>query len=264
MAAYESAQFLRAALAKGSIVGPFCKTSDPAVIEALGLGGFDFVILDMEHGPCGLETIGGLIRAAEVAQVAPIVRVRSSDDELIGMVLDLGAAGVQVPQISSPEDVLAAKTRVRFSPEGERGVCKYVRAAGYSSTASTEYFASGGRPLLIAQVEASQAIENLDAILDVGGLDILFIGPYDLSQSLGMTGQVDHPSVVSAMKMVVDACIVRRVAAGVFVDDTDAARHWTAVGVKYICLSVDMGIIVQGSRQLISSVRDNVDLQKRD
>jgi 4-hydroxy-2-oxoheptanedioate aldolase len=262
MAAYESAQFLRAALAKGSIVGPFCKTSDPAVIEALGLGGFDFVILDMEHGPCGLETIGGLIRAAEVAQVAPIVRVRSCDDELIGMVLDLGAAGVQVPQIRSPNDLLAAKTRVRFSPRGERGVCKYVRASGYSSTAPAEYFASGDRPLLIAQVEASQAVDNLDAILDVGGFDILFIGPYDLSQSLGMTGQVDHPSVISAMKRVVDTCIARKVDAGVFVDDADAARRWAAVGVKYLCLSVDMGIIVRGARQLINSVRHNVDPQE--
>jgi 4-hydroxy-2-oxoheptanedioate aldolase len=262
MAAYESAQFLRASLAEGSVVGPFCKTRDPAVIEALGLGGFDFVILDMEHGPCGLETIGGLIRAAEVAQVAPIVRVRSCDDELIGMVLDLGAAGVQVPQIRSPEDLHIAKKRVRFSPEGERGVCKYVRAAGYSSTAPTEYFASGGRPLLIAQVEARQAVENLDAILDVGGLDILFIGPYDLSQSLGVTGRVDHPSVVSAMKKVVDACIARRVAAGVFVDDADAARHWGAVGVKYICLSVDMGILVQGSRRLVESVRYDADPQE--
>jgi len=260
MAAYERAQFLRASLAKGPIVGPFCKTCDPAVIEALGLGGFDFVILDMEHGPSGLETIGGLIRAAEVAQVAPIVRVRSCNDELIGMVLDLGAAGVQVPQIRSPEDLSGAKKKVRFSPEGERGVCKYVRAAGYSSIAPSEYFASGDRPLLIAQVEASQAIENLDKILDVGGLDILFIGPYDLSQSLGVTGQVAHPSVVSAMKKVVDACLVRRVAAGVFVDDTEAARHWASVGVKYICLSVDMGIIVQGSRHMLNCVHNNLDI----
>lgn len=255
MTTYQSAQLLRIALGKGSIMGPFCKTRDPAVIEALGLGGFDFVILDMEHGPCGLETIGQLIRAAEVAKIAPIVRVRSCDDELIGMVLDLGAAGVQVPQIRSPEDLSKTKARVRFSPEGERGICKYVRAAGYSSTDSDEYFSSGDQPLLIAQVEANQAIRHLDAILDVGGIDILFIGPYDLSQSLGVTGQVTHPTVLKAIENVVATCNARGVATGVFIDDAEAARKWESAGVGYLCLSVDMGIIVQGARQLVRSVR---------
>lgn len=251
---YPSAVHLRDVLAARRVVGPFCKTCDPAVIEALGLGGFDFVILDMEHGPCGLETVGHLIRAAEAAGAAPIVRVRSCDDARIGMALDLGAAGVQVPQVRSAEDLAAARMRARFAPDGERGVCKYVRAAGYASTPPADYFASGGRPLLIAQVEAAQAVDNLGAILDTGACDILFVGPYDLSQSLGVTGKVDHPKVLGALEGIVRACLKRGVHVGTFVDTVDQAKRWADLGVSYLCLSVDMGIIRDAARGLIRAV----------
>jgi len=125
---------------RGPVFGPFSKTSDPGVIETLGHGGFDYVILDMEHGPNSLETVQNLVRGAEIAGILPIVRVPAGDPEQISKALDIGAGGVQVPQVNSPEGVELAVAAAKFAPEGERGVCRFVRAAGYSSTGKEAYF----------------------------------------------------------------------------------------------------------------------------
>ena len=248
----ELIRHFRQSIAEGPVFGPFSKTSDPAVVEALGHAGFDFIILDMEHGPNSVETVQDLIRAAQIAQMAPIVRVPSAGYETIGKVLDVGAAGVQVPQISSAQDVQTAIEHAKFAPLGLRGVCRYVRAAEYSSMDKADYFRRANEALLIIQIEGQAALDNLDEILAVKGIDIVFVGPYDLSQSLGVPGEVEHPLVVDKMRRIVEACLDKNVFVGNFTETVAQTETWVKQGLRYMSYSVDVGIIYEAGKALLS------------
>ena len=237
-----------------AVFGPFCKTSDPGMIEALGYAGFDFAILDMEHGPNHLETIQHLVRAAETTRIAPIVRVPGGDDEMISRVLDIGAAGVQVPQVSSAQQVERIVRAARFAPLGARGVCRYVRAAGYSSTERKDYFRKANDALLIIQLEGKEALRNLDDILEISGPDIVFIGPYDLSQSLGVAGEVEHPLVIEKTREIVKACLAKGIVVGNFTETPHQAAFWATQGLRYMAFSVDMGIMYEAGENLVAKL----------
>jgi 4-hydroxy-2-oxoheptanedioate aldolase len=237
------------------VFGPFCKTCDPAVIETLGHAGFDFVILDMEHGPNSVETLQHLVRAAELAGVLPIVRTAPGNLEQIGKVLDIGAAGVQVPQIGTAAEVEAALRAARFSPMGERGVCRFVRAARYSSMEKTEYFRRANEALVVVQIEGRQGLDNLDAILAIKGIDVIFIGPYDLSQSLGVPGQVDHPLVIAKTQQILKACLAKGIAVGNFTEKPKQTAFWIEQGLRYMSFSVDMGILYEAGQTLLKDLR---------
>jgi 4-hydroxy-2-oxoheptanedioate aldolase len=244
------------------VFGPFCKTSDPGIIEVLGHAGFDFIILDMEHGPNNLETIQHLIRAAELVDMISIVRVPAGNTDMISKVLDVGADGVQVPQISTAQDVERVLQAAKFAPLGERGVCRYVRAAGYSSIEKKEYFNQANEALLIIQIEGKEALQNLDEILKVKGPDIVFIGPYDLSQSLGVTGEIEHPLVIEKTKEIVKVCLEQSIAVGNFTESPSQTAFWTRQGLRYMSFSVDMGMMYNATREVLKKLhhesRENV------
>jgi 4-hydroxy-2-oxoheptanedioate aldolase len=243
---------LRQRISEGPVFGPFSKTSDPAIVETLGHAGFDFIILDTEHGPNSIETVQDLIRAAQIVSMAPIVRIASGDYEMIGKALDVGAAGVQVPQISCADDVRSAIEHAKFAPLGMRGVCRYVRAASYSSMDKADYFRRANEALLIIQIEGKAAIENLEDILSVEGIDIVFVGPYDLSQSLDVPGEVEHPLVVEKMRQIVEACLSNNVFVGNFTETISQAEMWTGLGLRYMSYSVDVGILYEAGKALLN------------
>lgn len=236
------------------VIGPFSKTEDPAFIEAMGHAGFDFVILDLEHGPNNVKGIQNLIRAAQITGLLPIVRIKEDTPSLIGEVLDVGAGGIQVPQVTTAEAAREVIKRARFAPEGMRGVCRFVRAADYSSLDRFAYFRQANEAVLVLQLEGSEAIRNLDSILEVEGFDIIFIGPYDLSQSLGVAGQIDHPLVAEKMVEIIGKCQAKGVAVGTFVDTIENAIRWKAAGVNYLAYSVDVGIFYEQCRNIRSTV----------
>lgn len=239
------AKELRAKLAKGAAVaGPFAKTCDPAFVEVVGRSGFDFIILDGEHGPQNPYSLQNLIRGAEVSGVCPIVRV-DTVGEIISRVLDVGAAGVQIPQITTRAEAEAAIAYAKFYPQGERGVCRYVRAANYSSMDKFSYFQEANENLVILQLEGQKALQNMEEILSVPGIDIIFIGPYDLSQSLGLTGQVTHPQVEEKMREIIAACKQQGIAVGTFSDTIENARKWREAGVQYLSYAADVGIFYE-------------------
>jgi 4-hydroxy-2-oxoheptanedioate aldolase len=237
------------------VFGPFCKTSDPGMIEVMGYAGFDFVILDMEHGPNHLETIQHLVRAAEVAGIIPIVRVPNKNEEMISKVLDIGAAGIQVPQVTTAQDVALALQAAKFAPLGRRGVCRYVRAAKYSATRKDTYFRQANDALLIIQLEGVESLRNLDEILNVRGPDVVFVGPYDLSQSLGVTGEVEHPLVVEKTREIVARCRDKNIVVGTFTETPAQAISWSAQGLRYISFSVDVGLMYQTCVNLVAELR---------
>ena len=249
---------LKEALQDGKVVfGPFLKFTDPAIVEIIGFAGFDFVIIDAEHGPISMENAQNMIRAAESVNLTPIIRVGNNDEALILRALDIGAQGIEIPQINSKADAVRAVKSVKYSPQGERGVCRYVRAAKYSSMDKFKYFESANKEtMIIAHIEGVEGIKNLDEILSVPGIDVVFIGPYDLSQSLGVPGEVNHPLVKEKMKEVVLKCKKNKVAIGTFADDIKTAKSWVSLGVQYMAFSVDVGILYEVSRGIVRQLKN--------
>jgi 4-hydroxy-2-oxoheptanedioate aldolase len=196
-----------------------------------------------------------LIRAAEIAGMIPIVRVPLETVSDIGRVLDIGAGGVQIPQICNASQARMAVEVSKFSPLGNRGVCRFVRAAKYSVMDRFEYFKKANEALVILQLEGKETIENLDEILEVKGVDVIFVGPYDLSQSLGVQGQVEHKLVAEKIEEINVRCREKGIATGVFVDSMGALEKWKKSGTQYLSYSVDVGLYAEYCRELIEKYR---------
>lgn len=227
---------LRQALAARKVVyGTWVQTPSPEVVEILGWSGWDFVILDLEHGPYGPEGLPHLIRAAEVSGATPFVRVPISAPDEVGKALDLGAAGIVTPGVTSAPDGAAAVRLTRFPPAGSRGSSPSTRQLRYSAVPFATLTAKDApQPLVVLQVEARLATSDLGSILGIAGLDVVFIGPYDLSTSLGLPGQFDHPKVREAITEIVDRAGERGVAVGIWVPDAPSARFWVEHGVRFV------------------------------
>ena len=236
------------------LIGVFCKTTAPDFIEIIGYAGFDFCILDMEHGPVQLETLQNLIRAAEGSGMLPIVRTRCLSPDSVAQPLDLGAAGIQVPQMASKADAESVVDAVKFAPLGHRGVCRFVRAAKHSATDREAYFAEANESLIILQLEGT-CLGEYEKIAEVPGVDILFIGPYDLSQALGLPGEIEHPRVLEAIRVIIAVAKRKGKTVGVFADSPSQAQRWIAEGVQYIAYSVDVGLFYTVCRDTVNALR---------
>jgi len=242
----------RQKLKDGPVLGPFSKTEDPAMVEAMGYAGFDFLILDLEHGPNTVRSLQNLVRAAQLSGILPIVRVKEDLPNVIGEALDIGAGGVQVPKITTAEDARAVIQTAKFAPLGMRGVCCAVRAAEYGAKDRFEYFREANEALVILQLESRTALENAKDIIRVPGIDIIFVGPYDLSQSLGVIGQTDHPDVAAMFREIAGICAQNNIAVGTYVETPQAAAKWSALGARYLCYKVDTAIMLNASRQIVN------------
>jgi 4-hydroxy-2-oxoheptanedioate aldolase len=237
-----------------TVVGTFQLLDSAMVSEMVGVAGMDFVVYDQEHGPLGAETTLELAAAAQNRGVAPIVRVRANEEAEIQRALDIGSAGVQVPQVETEADAQAAVDATRFDPLGSRGLSQYVRAGDYwGSNTYTED--QNEDVVLIVQVEGERGVENIEDILDVDGIDAVFLGPYDLSQSLGIPGQVTHERVETLMEDVCERAADAGVAVGAFADTPAIANRWIDAGVQYVTLGVEAGLFTEH----LSSLADDVD-----
>jgi len=249
---------LKERLQKGDcLFGPFVNLCHPAVMEVAGLAGFDFAIIDTEHGEISADRAVDMVRAAKLAGLSPVVRVYGNQPELISKALDIGAEAVQIPQVSTRLEAEAALRSAKFSPVGARGANRYVRAAQYSATDKAAYFANANKETaVIVQVEGKAGMENLADIITVPGIDVLFIGPYDLSASLGIPGQVEHPLIMEAMNKTMELARQAGVAIGFFVDDAHSAAKWKKAGVQYISFAADVGLLYEIFKQKVSIFRE--------
>jgi len=242
--------------------GPFLKITDPAVIEIFGHANFDFAIIDMEHGPISVESAQNLIRAAEIVGITPVIRVSSNEDSKILRALDIGAQGIEVPQINTKEAAQNLVNAARFSPKGERGVCCNVRSADYSkinqdSNLKNNYFKeTNEETLIIAHIEGLEGVNNIEKIMEIDSIDVLFIGPYDLSQSLGIPGQVNDKRVENKMQEIIDKAEAQNKIVGTYVDDIETAKKWMNKGVKFIAYSVDVAILFEKSLEIASQLKE--------
>lgn len=237
--------------------GPFVGLNAPGICEIMGHAGFDYCVIDLEHGAIDLETAENMVRGANAAQIAPIIRVAVNREELIGQALDLGAAGVHVPTISTAAEAQEVVWAAKFSPLGSRGVDPAVRAARYSADRTVFFDKANKETLVIIAIEGAEGIENLPKILEVKGIDVLFVGPYDLSQSLGVIGQVRHPKVIEKIREIVTLSKRSGVAVGLYTDTPEVAKEWVKQGVLYCCLGVDAAILYNASSDLVKQARAN-------
>lgn len=233
----------------GAFTAVFAIIPSTHVIEMIGVAGFEAVIIDMEHGPFSIDSVVPLILAAQVRGMYPIVRVRANEPSLIGAVLDAGAAGVLVPQVTSAAAAMEVVKAARFAPHGARGTNPWVRAADYG--AGPTWFQDANRDVsVMVMIEGREGLDALGDILAVPGLDGIFLGPVDMAQSLGVGGQPEHPKVIEAIKDTVATASARGIGTAVFAPNVAAAKRWAAQGVRMVALSEDAAIIMDALRKL--------------
>ena len=238
------------------VVGTFLEIPSPVLVELLGLAGFDFVIVDREHGPIDRSQTENLIRAGVSTDISVIVRTSNGEATAVAQPLDWGADGIQVPQVASAEMARQVVHSSKYHPLGMRGLQPYVRAASYHSYDTAEYLAHANQEsVVIAQVEGVEGIKNLDSILQVEGLDIAFVGPYDLSQALGIPAQVKDARVREAMAGAVLSARKAGKSVGTYCDDVESAQEYIALGVSYLAVSIDAYIFLSSARSIISKLR---------
>ncbi|NRP72183.1 4-hydroxy-2-oxo-heptane-1,7-dioate aldolase [Ensifer psoraleae] len=187
-----------------TLLGAFVMIPSPAVVEMLGYAGFDFAIIDSEHGASSVESVENQIRAAEAAGISVIVRTVGMTAGEVLRILDAGAEGVVVPHVKCEADARALVAAAHYAPRGIRGMATTARAGRHGMTSVAEHIANAAeRTLVIPQIEDAEALPNVRAIAALDGIDALFIGPADLSMSLGHPGNPAHPEVVKAIDGVV-------------------------------------------------------------
>lgn len=239
------------------VIGTFLEIPSPALIELLGLAGFDFVVIDCEHGPIDLRSTENLIRASTSTAISVVVRPPEGySPTASSQPLDWGAAGIQVPQVTSAETAERIVRSSKYYPLGMRGLQPYVRAASYRCYPTQEYLTEANDDsVLIAQVEGIEGIGNLEQILKVNGLDIAFVGPYDLSQSLGIPAQVKHPRVQEALVATTKLARNLGKCIGTYADDIETAASYLSMGISYLTVSIDAHIFFSSARSMISELK---------
>jgi len=247
---------LRARLGAGEhVYGCFVRYPDPGLVELVALQGFDFVVLDGEHGTMEPREAENMVRGTDVRGVPALVRVPANEAPVILRFMDTGAIGVHVPLVSSAEDAERAVRAVKYGPRGARGLTG-VRAAAYGQRGPlAEYVeAANAETVVVVQIETRAALEEVSAIAAVDGVDVVFVGPTDLSHSLGVPGQLSHPTVEEAYRTVADAVRASPAALGVLVADEAGAAAWRERGATYIAVTID-SLVTRTARSLLDAVR---------
>ena len=244
-------------LRRGSaVIGAFCDLPSPAVVEVAGPVGLDFIIVDAEHGPQDIETVEHMIRAAETSGVTPLVRVGLNLQQHILRYLDAGAMGVQIPMVNTRAEAEAVVNSVKYPPAGRRGLAS-VRAAGWGLPQPLgEYVGIANRETLVsAQLEATEALSNADAILSVEGVDVVFLGPTDLSASMGFPGQPTHPEVMEAIERVGNKIQAAGKVAGTIARDPDSYERWRRLGFQLLCTGM-VNLLASAVRGYVEGCRE--------
>ena len=257
MSSVNNIEKIRQRFSDGQVcVGSGVTFSDSAVSELIAEAGYDFTWIDAEHGPLDTHGILQHVMACRGTETAPFVRVRNNDINVIKPVLDLAPAGIIVPQVNSAAEAEAAVRSCRYPPRGLRGFGPR-RGIRFGAMGASEYLQQAtDDPIIVIQIEHIDAVNVIDEILAVDGIDIICFGPNDLSGSLHKLGQTNDPEVAAAIDRVADKVNAAQRILGVstFFSPEDYTR-WIKRGVKWISLNHDASNMFRGSKQVIDEVR---------
>ena len=246
--------FKRALKAGRAQIGLWSSLSSNYTVEVIAGAGFDWILLDMEHSPNDLESALAQLQAAAPYPSHPVVRVPWNDMVSIKRLLDIGAQSLLVPYVSTADEARAAVSYTRYPPAGVRGVAGTTRATRFGRV--RDYAKRAQEEIcLLVQVETQQALDNIEAICAVEGVDGVFIGPADLHASLGYTGEIANPKV----KLLIDSAIqrIRKAgkAPGILTPNEADARHWLQCGGLFVAVGADVGILARGAEALAAKFK---------
>ena len=237
----------------GHMIMEFGTRGIAKIAESAGL---DFVLIDMEHGGLGVGKVADLLAWFKATPIAPIVRVPATEYHFIARVMDAGAAGVMVPNVRTPEQARKVITALRYAPDGDRGLGLGCAHNDYVRPDPVEYMAEANRDnLFLCQIESTKALENIDAIASMPGVDALWVGHFDLTQSMGIVAQFDNPLFIEALQKVAAAARRHGKAAGIQPGNLERAREWMALGYNLISYGADFGVYSAALRASIEGLR---------
>ncbi len=241
---------------KKPVVGTFIQSASPEFLEAAGYAGFRFAAVDLEHANYGTETLVHLIRAGEAAGLSMLSRIPALDAVWIKKSLDLGAAGIIVPNIDTAGQAAEAVRLCRFTPDGVRGACPGVRANRYGA-GGEEYYAQANRETAVmALVESPDGVKNFDAIAATPGLTAVFLGPVDLSVAMGYRGDLDAPEVHDALLDMVRRAARAGVPVGALALSPAFSRELFDAGLNFLAYGIDTILMYQKCREILQSLSD--------
>ena len=239
-------------------IGSWMSMAHPSIAEILALAGYDWIVIETEHTAIDVSEVLRLIIAIEQRGSVPLVRLAWNDPIQAKAVLDSGAAGVLVPMVNTKADAEQAVSMTKYPPLGSRGV-GLARAQGYGNNFDAYVTNANADTLLLVQIEHREAVENIEQILSVTGIDGVFIGPYDLSLSLGIPGRLNHPDILAAKQKVLTATLAHGLIAGMhFVQPQTAAsdcKKAISEGYRFIALGTDILFLGDSARDLHSKVQ---------
>ncbi|MBI4529671.1 MAG: hypothetical protein HY695_38220 [Deltaproteobacteria bacterium] len=231
----------------------------PTIAWMYATAGFDFMFIDMEHGSFNMETAASMILASRAVGIAPVVRAPSNDRPSLMRPLDAGAAGLLVPMVETRAYAEQVVRYAKYPPTGQRGLALRRAHSYYRALQAGPYLRrANDETLIIAQIETQTSVDNLNEILSVGGIDVAFIGPADLSTSMGYPGQASHPEVIAAIERVMEISKRYGVSPGIHVTDVESAGDWAKRGMRFISYSGDVGFIVDTASKDLARIRAKI------
>lgn len=249
---------LRRKLAEGQLcVGTMAvEFRQASVMTLLAQGGLDFVLLDNEHGPFSIETLADLARAARGVGVTPIVRVPELSYAHVVQPLDAGAQGIMLPRVTDRAQVEQVVRWMKYAPEGRRGAVLGRGHTDFAGGPLADTLAALNREsFLVVQIETAEAVERLEAILSVPGVDAALVGPTDLSLALGVPGKLEDPVLVRAVEAVMAACEKHGVIAAIHTNDVKLTTSWARRGMRMVSINSEAGLLVAGVRGAVGTIR---------
>lgn len=240
---------IKARIKNGEAVnGCWLNLGSALTAEIVGHAGFDWVLIDLEHGAGNEKDVLAQLQALEHSNTAAFVRVESNARQRIHRILDFGAEGVMCPHINNEAEAGEMVEGLRYPPHGSRGVAKMVRATHFGKQ-FTEYYKNANESIVgLAQIESKASLQKLDAIAAVDGIDVLFIGPADLSMDLGIYGEFDNPVFIDAVKATVTAAQKANKATGILLSTPDDYQKYYDLGLRVIACGADASFVAEGSR----------------
>lgn len=252
---------LKKALKQGEMqIGLWLGTTSPMIAEIAASAGYDWCLIDGEHAPNDVPSILAQMQAMNGGAASTVVRVPVGQDWVLKQMLDIGVQTVMVPMVETADQAAAMAAAVRYPPDGVRGLAaSMIRASGYNAV--TDYATTANDEIcLIVQVESALAIENIDAIAGTEGVDVVFIGPADLSADMGFTGQMDAPEVTAAIKHAVSRITAAGKAAGIITYGGGNYSYYRDIGVTFLGLAADVTVIAGALRGLVAQTRERLEL----
>ena len=237
----------------GHMISEFGTRGVAKITEAAGV---DFVIIDMEHSANGIEAVGDLVAWFRATRVTPMVRIPDTEYHFIAQALDAGALGIMVPRVDTPEQAQRAVEAARYPPEGRRGLAIGMAVTDYVYTSPAEYMPEANRNnLVMCQIETQMGLDNVDAIAALDGVDVLFLGQQDLSHSMGIVAEFEHPRFIEALRTITVAAKRHGKAAAAQPMSASQAKEWIDLGFNVISWGADLVVYELALKAAVDDLR---------